>query len=203
MSCNVFMAKVADSSCPNCESGEDIEAVVAYELDGELFETAEAAAEWVADTPAREQRAAEAHADLEARIAVADRERQARADALIPRLEGLQARLDPKVTPRLYESIGSNLERLTETNPFPNDLPVAFPELARLLLGDVEDDLAVLADYRVPWDDRQAIEDPLRDRIAELVVTAELSDRVDSFFGYGATLIVKPEIVCDELEAHL
>ena len=65
-SCNIFMSKVADETCPECEDGQDIHKVELFEApDGELFTDEQSWKNYVKDTPKRKRREAAAKKQLD------------------------------------------------------------------------------------------------------------------------------------------
>ena len=56
-SCNIFMAKVADETCPECEDGQDIHKVELFEApEGELWTDEQSFKNYVKETPKRKKR---------------------------------------------------------------------------------------------------------------------------------------------------
>lgn len=146
-SCNVFMAKQAPASCPQCAEGLDpseLEPVERYHAaDGTYHETADEAAEWDANTPARLEREAaaqaQAAADLDEHIARNARELALRVTALQLATELCPVKLAYYSGPRVW-TWESREAHIT---------PAEFYALAGAEPGDLDAALAFAAEHGV------------------------------------------------------
>ncbi len=200
LNCNIFMAKLADQSCPSCEDGEAIERVAAWEAeDGSLHLSEAEADEWDAGAPERAARAVKHKAEMDAYLDARFAERVRSNERLLPGLRALAARLGddaPSMLGGVTYSITS-IER--EPDYPPCSIQVGLAELARVLLDDAEEAIAVGTDHARPYEEREAAAAALRERLIPLITNAELLVRVDdSFFGFGCHLVVDADVLIDQ-----
>jgi hypothetical protein len=74
--CNIFMSKIGDECCPQCQCVDLSEKDAFQSPDGKLWETREEWEQWVADTPKREARKKEHTSWMLAEQERRDRERE-------------------------------------------------------------------------------------------------------------------------------
>lgn len=204
--CHIFMGKVADEACPDCESAEpNLSAVVAYEAaDGSRHLTAAEADAWDADAPKRAERAAEAKAEMDAMFEQRRKEARARAERLLPALYRLAEVLTPGA-PDMLDTVTYTIDALVRDPEFgmiytPS---VRVAELARVLVpGDeTEAAIAVGEDYERPYEERNAVCVELKARVLPLITNDELRERVaDPFVTFGAGLGVDVEVLLDQFD---
>lgn len=199
-SCGLLMARLAESSCPDCESG-DITPMTAWEQGGELYESEAAVevrrAEAAANALTKE--ALQAESDL---FAETERlGRVARNKALLPRAQALRARLDPASAPRLCRWLDQITEDLCrQEDGTPSTAPLEFNELALLTVPGCEDDLAFLDDYDQPYEDQAPIQAALKGRMRARIRHPGLLERTKgSMFSHGCALGVEAEDAVDAI----
>lgn len=207
--CNIFMAKIGDESCPDCESGEDINPVTVFPAaDGTFHFTADEAVTW--DDTAEERAAEEAErverhrAMLDAHISEREEENRARSAMLLPALHAVADGLDPVLCPDLLDGVRLNIESM-ERHPEDGGrygIGVSLGELALALLGpDVAADAAFIDDNDNGWDERGVVCARLRGQIIPFLTDEELVERVnDPWFTGGSVLVVDPENVVGLLD---
>lgn len=186
--CNIFMAKVADQSCPDCEDGEDIAEVEAWQSeDGQFFESEAEERQYIADAPKREAQRIKSEASTKALMERMRQEKIARCKALEPRLTVFIPL--SKAAPKLHRTA---TETLADIHRDPERAAVYTPyiylsELAALLIPDYPNLEALIeraTDYgNVDVNERLEIEKGIRDAvIAELPqneATTELMERIN------------------------
>lgn len=207
--CHIFMAKVADESCPECEApAGDLELITIWESeDGMVHESEQDALAWEADAPAREQRAVERAvrdaADREARL----EEARLRGLEWAPRIARVHDRLlemvggyGPGTVATRYmlhaldslEWIGGQHQR-GELGGF--TVSVSLGLLARLLVPspDLEVMLARGDDYSLGWEERKRLRDVIASQVSERLAMMEhgapLSD-VLTYMEFGSAVHV-------------
>ena len=85
--CYVWMRKVWERSCGDCEGGDLTECEAWEGEDGQLFESEEAEREWIADAPNRERRRQEHEAYMKKMDAEFQAEREANQARVRPKVE--------------------------------------------------------------------------------------------------------------------
>ncbi len=189
--CNIFMAKVADESCPSCEDGDDITPVAAWEAeDGSLHLSEAEAAAWDAGAGERAEAKERHRASMDAYFERLHAENRAKSARLLPALRRLADVFAPE--PSMLGPVAHTIEAL-ESDPESCTtylVPVSVAGLARILLpGDeTEADIAVGKDYSIPWERHQEATARLKARLDPLVTDPELRRRVidDSFMTLGS-----------------
>lgn len=147
--CNIFMAKLAEERCPDCEATTDDgvtfdEVPVWVTEDGENHLSIEDAERWVAEAPERERKRAEFEAEQRERQAERLAEKQRNWERVEPKVARCIAMLDPE-----------KHEELLRTLHWVNDLRfdagltvmVRWVEAMRLFLPDEPEVEAVFKAY--------------------------------------------------------
>lgn len=192
------MAKISEESCPDCEEDTEMTPVTAWEQDGELYESPEAAAEWEAGAGAREAEAAVAKARAEERGERVDRAVRERIRLALPRMRAVRERISPETAPRLSASLDSSLEGMEHGEP-PFNITLYFPELARVVVPEQEDEIAAAGDRSRSFEDREATAAVVRERMLERVDHPEVRERMDEMFVHGTGLEFSAETATDAL----
>lgn len=188
--CHIFMAKVADSSCPACEDGEAITEVEAFSsADGDLHLSAEEAAAWDADAPERAAEQVRHKEKMDAYLDSWSEERRAVCAALLPRMRLLLAALPEGAVPELHQTVALTVESM-ERDPTGFSIytmMVGLDDLGRLLLpGDETEALiATGRDYGLSYDDREIASGRMLERLRPLLVPEVLERFDDHFSGFG------------------
>lgn len=206
--CNIFMAKIADESCPSCEQGGEFIAVEVWQSeDGEFFESAEEEQRWIADAPVRETQRADNErrtAELMERL---HQERVARCQALEPRL-ALFVSLSV-AAPKLQKTAAMSLAEI-QCDPGSGSIYMPYiylAELAALLIPDYPNLEALTeraTDYvNIDVHERRTIEREVREAVMTKLsrndATADLMSRIDrgDDFGFGTGLGCEMEQLLD------
>lgn len=199
--CNIFMAKVADESCPDCEAPleGDLEQVRVFETgDGMVHESMAAAEAWIADAPSRAERALEVKADLERRMDESREAARLRGEEWAPRVAAVYDALFPiwvewrdslgLTDPAMYlrqtlETLGWIRENLERGDSGGFSLPVSMSWFGLLVVrghsvwDEQVADVVYGCDYDHPWEIRSEARVRVLARTA--AVLGLLSDRVD------------------------
>ena len=189
-SCHVFMAKVSDTACPNCEDYDGgFVPVSAWRVQGRVFDTEHEAQEWVDDTPNREARAEEARRELDERLNAHRAERVAAHEARLPRMKELRDLLDPAQTPDLASTMNWNVERGEIEEDWNPSIPMTtLSEFAAIVdEPGTRTDRKIATDYSKSFEERDAANRRLRETVVNALPDGPVKERLDDHFVSATT----------------
>ncbi len=197
--CHIFMSKLSDSCCPECQAeGDELDSITAWlGTDGNLYISADGEQAWLAGAAQRELDQARSRAELDTWIAerrVVDLARNAR---LLPRLRQLLALLGDHC-PQLRGTITYNIE----DDPACSGRVTAylyFNEMAELFAPDLRTELMTAGSYVLPYAAKRPAETTIRDRIVSQLPPSLTERMSGDMFGVGSGIGFEMEVAANGL----